>query len=195
MIVGITGGIGCGKSVVSKIIDLMGYPIYDSDKNAKKLTDESNKIRQGLIIRFGQKIYEGERLNRKLLAKEIFTDEENRAYVNELIHPVVLDDFLQWSKFQLKRSNIVFIESAILFESGFYKYVDKILLVTSPYDLRIERIKKRDKLSVEDIMSRLNYQLSQEYLLKRADFIVQNDEKKSLLKQIYEYFRGALEEQ
>ena len=188
MIVGITGGIGCGKSVVSKIIDLMGYPIYDSDKNAKKLTDESNKIRQGLIIRFGQKIYEGERLNRKLLAKEIFTDEENRAYVNELIHPVVLDDFLQWSKSQLKNNCIVFIESAILFESGFYKYVDKILLVTSSQDLRIERIKKRDNLPVEDIMSRLNSQLSQDYLLERADFIVQNDEKKSLLKQIIMLF-------
>ena len=105
-----------------------------------------------------------------------------------MIHPVVLDDFLQWSKSQLKNNCIVFIESAILFESGFYKYVDKILLVTSSQDLRIKRIKKRDNLPVEDIMSRLNSQLSQEYLSKRADFIVQNDEKKSLLKQIIMLF-------
>lgn len=189
MIVGITGGIGCGKSVVAKIIDLMGFPVYDSDSNAKKITDESDKIRKELIVRFGIEIYEGTRLNRKLLAKKIFRDEQNRTFVNELIHPVVLADFLQWSEIQLKKSNIVFVESAILFESGFYKYVDKVLLVTTPQDLRIERIKKRDNATIEEIKNRLNSQLSQEYLSTRADFIVQNDEKTSLLKQITELFR------
>ena len=189
MIIGITGGIGCGKSVVSKIIDLMGFPVYDSDNNAKKITDESDKIRKELIARFGIEIYEGTRLNRKLLAKKIFTDEQNRTFVNELIHPVVLADFLQWSEIQLKKSNIVFIESAILFESGFYKYVDKILLVTSPQDLRIERIKKRDNITIEEIKERLQCQIHQEYLSEKADFIIQNDEKKSLLKQISTLFQ------
>lgn len=188
MIIGITGGIGCGKSVVSKIIDLMGFPVYDSDSNAKRITDESDKIRKELIARFGIEIYEGTRLNRKLLAKKIFTDEQNRTFVNELIHPVVLADFLQWSEIQLKKSNIVFIESAILFESGFYKYVDKILLVTSPQDLRIERIKKRDNITIEEIKERLQSQIYQEYLSEKSDFIIQNDEKRSLLKQIFKLF-------
>lgn len=189
MIVGITGGIGCGKSVVAKIIDLMGFPVYDSDSNAKRLIDESDKIKVELIAHFGVDIYDGKKLNRKLLAKKIFTDDQNRCFVNELVHPVVLDDFLQWSKLQLKKSNLVFVESAILFESGFYKYVDKVLLVTTPQDLRIERIKKRDNATIEEIKNRLNSQLSQEYLSTRADFIVQNDEKTSLLKQITELFR------
>lgn len=184
MIVGITGGIGCGKSVVSKIIGLMGYPVYDSDKNSKKIVDESDEIRAGLISRFGTEIYNGTKLNRKLLAEKIFSDNEARSFVNSLIHPVVLNDFIRWSELKLKKVDVVFIESAILFESGFNKYVDKILLVISTDKLRIERIRKRDNALISEIRKRIQSQIPQKELIKKSDFIIKNDEKRSLLKQI-----------
>ena len=184
MIVGITGGIGCGKSVVSKIIGLMGYPVYDSDKNAKKIVDESDEIRAGLISRFGTEIYNGTKLNRKLLAEKIFSDNEARSFVNSLIHPAVLKDFIRWSELNLKKVDVVFIESAILFESGFNKYVDKILLVISTDKLRIERIRKRDNALISEIRKRIQSQIPQKELIKKSDFIIKNDEKRSLLKQI-----------
>ena len=184
MIVGITGGIGCGKSVVSKIIGLMGYPVYDSDKNAKKIVDESNEIRAGLISRFGTEIYNGTKLNRKLLAEKIFSDNEARSFVNSLIHPAVLKDFIRWSELNLKKVDVVFIESAILFESGFNKYVDKILLVISTDKLRIERIRKRDNALISEIRKRIQSQNPQKELIKKSDFIIKNDEKRSLLQQI-----------
>lgn len=184
MIVGITGGIGCGKSVVSKIIGLMGYPVYDSDKNAKKIVDESDEIRAGLISRFGTEIYNGTKLNRKLLAEKIFSDNEARSFVNSLIHPAVLKDFIRWSELNLKKVDVVFIESAILFESGFNKYVDKILLVISTDKLRIERIRKRDNALISEIRKRIQSQIPQKELIKKSDFIIKNDEKKSLLQQI-----------
>lgn len=184
MIVGITGGIGCGKSVVSKIIGLMGYPVYDSDKNAKKIVDESDEIRAGLISRFGTEIYNGTKLNRKLLAEKIFSDNEARSFVNSLIHPAVLKDFIRWSGLNLKKVDVVFIESAILFESGFNKYVDKILLVISTDKLRIERIRKRDNALISEIRKRIQSQNPQKELIKKSDFIIKNDEKRSLLQQI-----------
>ena len=184
MIVGITGGIGCGKSVVSKIIGLMGYPVYDSDKNAKKIVDESDEIRAGLISRFGTEIYNGTKLNRKLLAERIFSDNEARSFVNSLIHPAVLKDFIRWSELNLKKVDVVFIESAILFESGFNKYVDKILLVISTDKLRIERIRKRDNTLISEIRKRIQSQIPQKELIKKSDFIIKNDEKRSLLQQI-----------
>ena len=184
MIVGITGGIGCGKSVVSKIIGLMGYPVYDSDKNAKKIVDESDEIRVGLISRFGTEIYNGTKLNRKLLAEKIFSDNEARSFVNSLIHPAVLKDFIRWSELKLKKVDVVFIESAILFESGFNKYVDKILLVISTDKLRIERIRKRDNALISEIRKRIQSQIPQKELIKKSDFIIKNDEKRSLLQQI-----------
>lgn len=184
MIVGITGGIGCGKSVVSKIIGLMGYPVYDSDKNAKKIVDESDEIRAGLISRFGTEIYNGTKLNRKLLAEKIFSDNEARSFVNSLIHPAVLKDFIRWSELNLKKVDVVFIESAILFESGFNKYVDKILLVISTDKLRIERIRKRDNALISEIRKRIQSQIPKKELIKKSDFIIKNDEKRSLLQQI-----------
>lgn len=184
MIVGITGGIGCGKSVVSKIIGLMGYPVYDSDKNAKKIVDESDEIRTGLISRFGTEIYNGTKLNRKLLAEKIFSDNEARSFVNSLIHPAVLKDFIRWSELNLKKVDVVFIESAILFESGFNKYVDKILLVISTEKLRIERVKKRDNALTSEVRKRIQSQFPQKELIKKSDFIIKNDEKKSILQQI-----------
>lgn len=184
MIVGITGGIGCGKSVVSKIIGLMGYPVYNSDKNAKKIIDESDETKTSLITRFGTEIYNGTNLNRKLLAEKIFSDNEARFFVNSLIHPAVLKDFIRWSELNLKKADVVFVESAILFESGFNKYVDKILLVISTDKLRIERVKKRDNALTSEVRKRIQSQISQKELIKKSDFIIENDEKKSLLQQI-----------
>ena len=118
------------------------------------------------------------------MAEKIFSDNEARSFVNSLIHPVVLNDFIRWSELKLKKVDVVFIESAILFESGFNKYVDKILLVISTDKLRIERVKKRDNALISEVRKRIQSQISQKELIKKSDFIIKNDEKKSLLQQI-----------
>ncbi len=181
-IVGITGGIGCGKSMVSQIIRLMGFPVYDSDTNAKKLTDENAEIRQKLTEIFGTELYKNNRLDRALLAQRIFSDAQARQTVNAIIHPVVLADFVHWSRKQT--SPIVCIESAILFESGFDKYVDKIVFVTAPMELRVARIQQRDNAAQVDIQRRMAAQSSDEALAKKSHFIVKNDEQHSLIKQL-----------
>ncbi len=186
MVVGITGGIGCGKSMVSQIINLMGFPVYDSDTNAKKLTDENAEIRRKLTELFGAELYKNNRLDRAFLAQHIFSDTQARQTVNAIIHPAVLTDFVQWS--QKQTAPIVCIESAILFESGFDKYVDKILFVSAPMDLRIKRIQQRDKANATDIQRRMAAQSSDEALQKKSHFIVKNDEKHSLIKQITKIF-------
>ena len=122
--------------------------------------------------------------NRKLLAEKIFSDNEARSFVNSLIHPTVLKDFIRWSELNLKKVDVVFIESAILFESGFNKYVDKILLVISTEKLRIERVKKRDNALTSEVRKRIQSQIPQKELIKKSDFIIKNDEKKSILQQI-----------
>ncbi len=181
-IVGITGGIGCGKSMVSRIINLMGFSVYDSDINAKKLTDENVEIRCKLTELFGAEVYKNNRLNRAFLAQQIFSNAQMRQTVNAIIHPAVLNDFMQWSRTQT--SPIVFIESAILFESGFDKYVDKIVFVTSPMDLRVARIQQRDHANRADIQRRMAAQSSNSESEKKSHFIVKNDEQHSLIKQI-----------
>ena len=118
------------------------------------------------------------------MAEKIFSDNEARSFVNSLIHPAVLKDFIRWSELNLKKVDVVFIESAILFESGFNKYVDKILLVISTEKLRIERVKKRDNALTSEVRKRIQSQIPQKELIKKSDFIIKNDEKKSILQQI-----------
>ena len=124
--IGITGGIGSGKSVISRLLKIMGYPVYDSDSWAKVLMNEDKAIRDSLSAMFGDEVYTDTGLNRSFLAQKIFNNKENLAFVNSVVHPAVGKHFLQWTEMQ--NANLVFIESAILFSSGFDKIVDKTIL-------------------------------------------------------------------
>ena len=180
--IGITGGIGAGKSLVAEIIKAMGYPVYNSDERAKELTESNPKIKEGLIHLFGEEIYQNDTLNKFALAQAIFSDESLREKVNALIHPIVREDFNLWALAQ--NNSLVFNESAILFETGSFKNFDAIILVYAPKELRIKRIMKRDNCSENEVLKRMNSQFSDEEKYQLTEFRVLNDEQTPLLEQV-----------
>ncbi len=181
--IGITGGIGSGKSIISCFLKIMGFPIYDSDSWAKTLMNENEDIRKSLILKFGEETYTSAGLNRPFLAQKIFNDKENLAYVNSVVHPIVGKHFLQWSEKQ--DSSLVFIESAILFSSGFDKIVDKVIFVDAPQDIRLKRAILRDNATTETIMARIKNQTEgNDFAYRHSDFIILNDNKTLITPQI-----------
>lgn len=182
--IGITGGIGSGKTIVSKVLTAFGYPIYVADDESKRLTDTNPLIKEGLIKLFGKEMFADGLLNKKMLAAEIFNHKEKLQAVNNLIHPVVMEDFAEWKKKQ--SSPVVFIETAILFETPFHTLVDKKITVTSPLVLRMKRLLQRDNASEQEIKNRISNQMSDEEKIKRSDFVIVNDEKTAVLPQIQE---------
>ena len=180
--IGITGGIGAGKSLVAEIIKAMGYPVYNSDERAKELTDSNPKIKAGLIHLFGIEIYQNDKLNKFALAQAIFSDDYLRDKVNTLIHPIVREDFNLWTLAQ--NTELVFNESAILFETGSFKNFDAIILVHAPKELRIKRIMKRDNSSENEVLKRMDSQFSDEKKYQLTEFRIVNDEQTPLLTQV-----------
>lgn len=184
MTLGITGGIGSGKSYVSDILSReLGIPIYDCDKEAKRLTAQSEEIRSRLILLVGPEVFDGQTLNKQVLADYLFSDPEHASKVNAIIHPAVLKDFQRWSVDNGQHS-IVALESAILFESGFNEYVDYVLFVDAPEEVRLCRAMQRDTATEEQIRARMQMQ-QPELHRKQADFIIDNskaDDTKLLLR-------------
>lgn len=182
LIVGITGGIGSGKSVVSRLLNMLGYPVYDSDSKAKRLNDTDEEVKRALTLAFGSDLYENGLLNRPKLASLIFQSDSNRQLVNAIIHPAVKRDFLRWAEAQ--NSDIVFLEAAILYESGFDAFMNKVVAVAAPEQVRIQRAMQRDNATEQQIVNRLRAQMSQDVLESKADFVVVNDGIQPLLPQI-----------
>ncbi len=181
--VGLTGGIGSGKTIVSKIFEQLGVPIYNSDIEAKKLYNTNSEVKNKIIKYFGNNAYfDNGALNKKLLAKIIFTNSEDLQKINSIIHPAVKKHFYQWLKKQ--NSNYIIKEAAILYESGAYKYLDKIIVVTSLEKIRIKRVMKRDNIDEKSVRERIYNQVNQKKLLKISDFEIINDEKTMILNQI-----------
>ena len=181
---GITGGIGSGKSFIATIIERMGYPVYYSDVRSKELTNAHPLIRQGLIDLVGENVYFGGELDKKVLATAIFSNDELRLKVNQLIHPIVRQDFEDWTKVQT--SDLIFNEAAILFETGAYRNFDATILIYAPIELRLERILKRDIITKEEVLARMNNQMNDEEKLKMTIYSILNDGEIPLLKQLEE---------
>lgn len=172
-IIGLTGGIGSGKTTVAKMFQDLGVPVYIADEEAKKLNDTSKTIIKGLKKLLGGTIYSADgKLNRKKMASMIFNDAELLAKVNNLIHPEVAKHFEKWTA--LQTVPYVLKEAAILFESGSHKNCDKVILVTAPEEIRIKRVMNRDKVSREEVLSRMKNQWSEEEKRKLSDFIIEN---------------------
>ena len=183
-IIGITGGIGSGKSLIAKILDKMQYPVYIADLASHRLVHTDIEIMNRLTALLGKNIYEYGILNKKMLADSIFGNEKLRNTINNIIHPAVILDFKEWCEEQ--NSPLVFMESAILFETKLNAYVDKTILVTAAIELRIKRLQTRDNLSEIEIRRRIDSQMSDDEKIKLADYIIINDEKKAVLPQIQE---------
>jgi dephospho-CoA kinase len=180
LIIGITGGIGGGKSTFSELLREKGYVVYDTDREAKRLQNEHPEIRRQLTAEFGNEIYdESEQLDRKHLANLVFENPKLLSKLNEIIHPIVEQDFLEWQK-KHAQEKILFFESAILFESGFDKLTDKIIVVTAPENVRINRVVKRDGVTHEQVRARIANQMSETEKIKRADFVLNSDGKRVL---------------
>lgn len=173
-IVGLTGGIGSGKTTVAGFFKDLNIPVYIADEAGKKLMNTSSEIRNEIIGLFGENAYEGELPNRKYIASRVFNDPEQLAKLNNIIHPAVEADFREWLSKQT--SAYVIYEAAILFETGGYKKCDLIILVTAPQKLRVERLQKRDDSSKSEIQERMNNQWSDEKKSGMADFIINNTE-------------------
>lgn len=183
--IGITGGIGSGKSVVASLLNLYGIPVYIADTESKKLTVTSPIIKEQLINLFGEDIYTEQGLNKKLLASHIFGKPECLKQVNAIIHPEVNRHFLEWAESQ--STEFCAIESAILFESGFNKMVDKSIMVYAPQELRIRRALQRDNVSREEVIKRINSQLPDETKKEWSDYVIHNDNQQALLPQIEKF--------
>lgn len=186
MLVAITGGIGCGKSVVCQLLTTMGYQVYDCDSNAKSLMLTDAELRNGLISLFGQETYLADgSLNKPHLSSSIFGNAAALEQMNKLTHPAVARDLLK--RYSESDSNqIFFYESAILFESHFNQLAvpNHIISVSAPLETRIERVMKRDNASRQRILERIGSQMSQEEKDQLADYVIYNDDSRSIISQI-----------
>ncbi|MDO5570043.1 MAG: dephospho-CoA kinase [Bacteroidales bacterium] len=189
--IGLTGGIGAGKSVVSKLLKNMGYPVFDTDKEAKILMDESPIIVNALKDKYGEEVYQNNKLNREFLASKIFADKDNLTFVNNLVHPLVKDAFEAWVKKQ--KSRIVFLESAILYESGFDRFMNYVWFVKASKELRANRVVKRDNCTADDVEKRINSQMDDSLKEKKASVIIQNDEQTAIIPQIIYSINNVIE--
>ena len=183
--VGISGGIGSGKSLVCTIFQVLGISVYNSDLEAKKLMETNEQVKKEIIKLLGEESYFNNlTLNRKFIAEKIFNQKELLHSLNQIVHPAVRNDAKIWSEKIPQADGYYLRESAILFDTGIYKQLNYNILVTAPKELRIERIKSRDALSVEDITLRMNNQWDDEQKLALANFVIVNDGKNLLIPQI-----------
>ena len=182
--VGITGGIGSGKTTVCKIFQALGISIFDADNSAKRLMAEDVALKNQLINHFGPATFGADgSLDRKYLAQKVFNNEEELTHINQLIHPFVLKDYESWLM-KIPTSPYSIREAAIMLESGTYKDLDVIILIDSPDELRIKRVIQRDKRTESEVQSIMSRQWPMEKKRKFASFIIQNNEKQFLIPQI-----------
>ncbi len=175
MKVGITGGIGSGKSTVCKIFAELGIPVYYADDRAKYLMQHEHYLIDLIKKNFGEEVYPNGKLDRALLASKVFGDKQKVALLNSLVHPAVFRDTERWAGEQDPSTPYVLKEAALLIESGSYRNLDKLIVVTAPLALRLKRVSDRDNISTEDIMARVKHQLPEEEKVKLADFVITND--------------------
>lgn len=179
--VGLTGGIGSGKSTILSIFKALEVPAYIADERSKNLLNNNSELRSKLEEKFGS-IYKEDKIDTALFASIIFSDESKRLEANQIIHPFVREDFQSWAKKQ--NSDYIIQEAAILFETGIYKLFDFTILITAPEEIRIQRIQHRDKSQIEDIKKRISSQWNDEKKIPLCDFQIINDGKHSLIKQV-----------
>lgn len=182
--IGITGGIGSGKTTIASILGNKGYPVYIADTRASTLINSHPSICKALTDKFGDSIYEQGILNKKKLSDIIFQDKSALSFVNHIVHPVVLADFASWSKQQHKK--LVFFESAILFEADLIPYFDIIICIYASLGTRIKRVTQRDGTTPEKVMERIKNQWEDEEKCRRSDYVIYTDRNLDITRQTIE---------
>lgn len=192
--IGITGGIGVGKSIVTLIFRQLGIPFYDADTRAKWLIMHHPALVEAIKLHFGEEAYlENGELNRRYLAAKVFVNSDKIQLMNSLVHPKVGEDSAQWFEENEGKCPYTLKEAALLYESGGYKSLDKIIVVTAPIEIRIERIKIRDpQRSTEEILGIISKQMPEEEKIQRADFLIHNDETRLIIPQVLDLHHQLL---
>lgn len=189
--VGITGGIGSGKSTVSRIFNVLGIPVYYADEAAKRLMQSDAALKEALLHHFGEKTYDEKgRLDRKYLAGIVFNSSDKLALLNSLVHPATLRDAVQWMNRQ--QAPYVLKEAALMFESEAFHYVDKVIGVYAPEALRILRTMQRDEISREEVLSRMHRQINETIKMRLCDYVITNDEQQLVIPQVLQLHQKLL---
>ncbi len=184
--VGITGGIGSGKSIVCKVFNTLGIPIYNADYRAKYLMHNNQELKNKIISLFGEKAYLDGKLNRKYIAKIVFADKERLEALNSVVHPAVALDTEEWYQ-RNKKKKYVLKEAALIFETNGQNALDKVITIAAPTELRMHRVMKRDNATEEEVMKRMNSQIPQEEKIKLSDYVIFNDGINPVLPQIWKF--------
>src|SRR6266496_6061371 len=188
--VGLTGGIGSGKTTTAKIFELLGVPVYYADDAAKKIMNEDKQLKAAIQKQFGEESYRDGELDRNYLASKVFNDSFQLEILNSLVHPATIRDASNWTSQQTTVYTIK--EAALIFESGAAEGLDYVIGVSAPSQLRIKRTMERNNVSYDEVVKRMNKQLDEKIKMKLCDFIVQNDEQQLLIPQIIELHQKLL---
>lgn len=189
-ILGLTGGIGSGKTTVAGFFRDLGVPVYIADDEAKVLMNADPQLKAAIIDLFGERAYKKDVLNRKWIASQVFNDQEKLEKLNAIVHPAVVKHFEQW-KLEQKSAYVVY-EAAILFEKGGYKKCDFNLMITAPRERKIQRLQKRDNSTIEEIEARMNNQWPDEKKAKLADFVIKNIDISKTREEVFSIHRKLL---
>ncbi len=180
--IGLTGGIGSGKTTIARVFETLGIPVYNADDKTKFLMNTDEELKISIIQHFGNDAYKNDELDRKWLASIVFNNKGKLELLNSLTHPVTIRDAATWMKKQA--SPYVIKEAALLFESGATEQLDYIMGVYAPQPIRVQRVMERDKLLKEDIVKRISRQINEEIKMKLCDFVIANNEEQLVIPQV-----------
>ncbi len=189
--VGLTGGIGSGKTVVANIFKVLGIPVFDADAAAKEIMEQDEKLIEQIRNEFGEASYEGNKLNRKYLADKVFNDSYQLDKLNAIVHPAAIQAGLDWAEKQT--APYVIKEAALMFEAGSAFNLQYVIGVTAPKSLRIKRVMDRSSLTREEVLARMNRQISDVIKMRLCDYVIVNDEQQMILPQVLNIHEQLLE--
>ena len=187
---GITGGIGSGKTTVAKVFEVLGIPVYYADDAAKRLMNTDEKLKEKIQLQFGNDVYKDGRLDRKYLAEIVFKNPEKLQLLNALVHPATLKDAERWMQDQSTAYSLK--EAALIFESGAQEQLDYVIGVTAPAPLRIQRTMQRDGITREEVIARMDKQMDETIKMKLCDFVIKNEEQEMLIPQVLQMHEKLL---
>lgn len=189
--VGITGGIGSGKSTVAKVFEVLGIPVYYADDAAKKLMNEDQPLINQLLKEFGNETYVDGKLNRKYLSALVFNDGEKLARLNSIVHPATLRHSEQWMEQQ--ETPYAIKEAALIFESGAHQQLDFVIGVYAPVTVRLQRVMKRDSVGREEVKARMEKQMNEEIKMRLCDYVINNDEQELVIPQVIKIHKELID--
>ena len=189
--IGLTGGLGSGKSTVAHIFEVLGIPVFYADDASKRLMNDNKKVKADVQNAFGKDVYPGGRLDRKYLSEIVFKDKKKLELLNSIVHPATLLDAAEWMKKQT--ASYAIKEAALIFESGSNKALDLVIGVYAPLFLRLQRAMNRDNISHEEAMARIEKQMDEETKMSLCDFVIVNDEQQMVIPQVLELHKSLLE--